>query len=95
MFQGIFYLIMNIVTGLSNWTVNTMDHIFVDVGYDGLSLGDIDFNLTLFSDNPIISTNMWDLLSLFFTIFYTMFFIILLYKATKKFITMVFGVFRV
>lgn len=92
--SGIFNLLFSIINELSYNTVNLIGEVFTDGG-SGLTLSNIDFNLSLFSDNPIISTNLWDLLLLFFTIFYSMFFIVLLYKVTKKFITMIFGVFRV
>lgn len=59
-----------------------------------VDLSDYDFNLLLFSETPILSMNFVSFLYVFFAIFYSMFFIILLYKATKKFINMIFGVFR-
>jgi len=96
MFSGIFNLLSGIIDDLVYFTVDKLIAYVYDNNYlTSSSLSDTDLNLTLFSDNPIISTNMYDFLILFFTIFYSMFFIILLYKATKKFITMVFGVFRV
>lgn len=85
-----------IVLSLADNTVILINSIFMNFSSGNLGdLVDIPFNLILFSDTPIVSMNLYDLLVIFFTIFYSMFFIVLLYKATKKFINMVFGVFKV
>lgn len=92
-FNGIFRLLKSIIFELVHGTVGLFDYVFQGMAWELLE--NYNFNLTLFSDTPIISMNMFELLSIVFTIFYSMFFIVLLYKATKKFINMVFGVFRV
>ena len=38
----------------------------------------------LFSETPILATNLYDLTSLFFHIFYSVFFHCVIYKVTKK-----------
>lgn len=92
---GIFNLLSNIIDDLVYFTVEKLiNYVFGSNMLGSKHLYEIDFNLSLFSDTPIFTTNMYDLLILFFTIFYTMFFIILLYKLTKKFIVSVFGVFK-
>ena len=93
MFHGIFNLLKDIVGPIVDYTLGLISYPFYY--FYGDYLGDYDFNLLLFSETPILSMSLESFLYLFFSIFYSMFFIILLYKATKKFINMIFGVFRV
>lgn len=93
MFDGIFTILYDIIWALSINTVTLINNVFGSFN-DGDTLYDLQFNLSLFSESPIISTNLFDIILLFFTIFYSMFFIILLYKVTKKIIKKVFGVIR-
>lgn len=92
MFESIFDLISNIVDELVLGTI----HIIISptINLLGYSFGEYDFNLTLFSDIPIISMSLEEALYIFFAIFYGMFFIVLIYKVTKKIIKKVFGVFK-
>ena len=73
--------------------------IFYNSGYGYLAT-QTDFyersvKLSLFSDNIIFETNMAELLMFIPTIIFTVIIIKFLIKATKKFINMIFGVFRV
>lgn len=48
------------------------------------NLIEMDFNLVLFSDTPILSTNVFDMLLLVFSVFYTVVFVVIIYKIIKK-----------
>lgn len=86
-------VMFNIVSGIVDFTLALIIAIIANIP-PGIDLHDIPFNLTLFSETPIIASNVYDILIMFFTIFYSMFFIVLLYKVTKKIIKKVFGVFK-
>ena len=68
---------------LSERTVTLINSAFGSFSgnYD---LMELDFNLTLFSDTPILSTNVYDFLLLVFGIFYTTVFVVIVYKIIKK-----------
>ncbi|MEM0173883.1 MAG: hypothetical protein QXI16_05190 [Sulfolobaceae archaeon] len=93
MFSDIFQVLYNMIYDLS---ASTIDELIVAVFSDitGASIHDINVNLVLFSETPIMSLSMYDLMVLFFTFFYSMFFIVLLYKVSKKVIKSLFGVLR-
>ena len=73
----------NFISVLSGMTVSLIDDAFG--GYSGdFNLTELDINLSLFSAIPILSTNVYDLLLLVFSIFYTVVFVVIIYKIIKK-----------
>ena len=68
---------------LSYNTVEFISNAFGSYSGDYDLMG-LDFNLVLFSETPILSTNVYDLLLLVFSIFYTTVFVVIIYKIIKK-----------
>lgn len=94
-FLRIFEIITDIVTDLVMGIVS----VFYNANY-GYFGEQSDFferpvNISLFSETPIFTTNMADLLLFITTTIFVVFILRLLWKGTKKFINMIFGVFRV
>lgn len=94
MFRGIFSLIHSIIDEFVNSINEIFYFIFLDYGYNPYIL-DETINLSLFSDNVIFSIPLIDLITFITTTILLVIIIKFLIKSTKKFITMVFGVFRV
>lgn len=94
MFESIFSVLYGLINGLVDGTINVLINPVFENFSDGSGLQAIQVNLSLFSETPIISTNLYDLITMFFTIFYSMFFIVLLYKVSKKIIKSIFGVLK-
>ena len=69
---------------LSGMTVNLIDNAFGAYFSGDFHLNGLDINLALFSETPILSTNVYDLLLLVFSIFYTTVFVVIIYKIIKK-----------
>lgn len=93
MFSGIFTIIYGFINELVSGTIDILiNPVVTSVADKGLI--DYDINIVLFSETPILATNLYDLTSLFFTFFYSVFFIVLLYKVTKKVIRSIFGVLK-
>ncbi len=82
--EWLFVSFSDLIASMSGNTVlfvqNTMNS---NAEYD-VYLGEIDIKLTLFSDTPILSTNVFDLLLLVFSVFYTVVFVVIIYKIIKK-----------
>lgn len=93
MFSGIFTILYGFINELVTGTIDILINPAV-TSVTSKGLLDFDINIVLFSDTPILATNLYDLTSLFFTFFYSVFFIVLLYKVTKKVIRSVFGVIK-
>lgn len=74
-----FGLFISTITGE---TVGLINMIIYNVAEK--SLTDYDINLVLFSDTPILNANGFDLLTLFFSVFYTLIFVVIVYKVIKK-----------
>lgn len=55
------------------------------------TLGDVSINLVLFSDTPIYTGDLWELLTLFFSVFYTIIFVICVWKIIKKVVVKITG----
>jgi len=90
------FSIINLINAIVSVFVDAVYYVFFDI-FDIRGVTSYSFNIYLFSDTgwfnepiPII-----DLLAISMGIFTFIFLLRLLYKATKKFITMIFGVFRV
>lgn len=94
MFSGIFNVLHNLINQLVLGTIDILINPAV-TSVTSKGLIDYDINLVLFSEMPILATNLYDLTSLFFTFFYSVFFIVLLYKISKKIIKSVLGVLKV
>lgn len=93
MFSGIFTILYSFINELVSGTIDILINPAVtSVADKGLT--DFNINIVLFSDTSILATNLYDLTSLFFTFFYSVFFIVLLYKVTKKVIRSIFGVLK-
>ncbi len=74
----------NFISVLSGMTLNLIDNAF-DAYFSGdFTLHELNINLSLFSDTPILSTNVFDLLLLVFSVFYTVVFVVIIYKIIKK-----------
>ena len=71
------------IAALSVYTVSMIQEAFSSYVGD-FNLTGLDINLALFSDTPILSTNVYDLLLLVFSIFYTTVFVVIIYKIIKK-----------
>lgn len=91
MFQDIFNVLASLIYDLTNSTVDLISGAVINYGKD---LIEYNINIVLFSDTPILATNLEDLTALFFAFFYSVFFIVLLYKVTKKVIKSIFGVLK-
>lgn len=82
---------VSLIMTLSNLTADLIKYAFENA-FSGLdTLNDMTFNLTLFSDIPIITTNVYDVLLLTFSIFYTIMFVVIVYKIIKKVIVKITG----
>lgn len=79
LFNSFKYVIMELTSG----TLNLIDDIFNNMfeGNDGLS--QMSFNLSLFSDIPILTTNVYDFLLIVFSILYTVIFVVIVWKIMK------------
>ena len=71
------------IADLSASTVRMVDNVFRHNG-DANTIADFDINLVLFSETPILSTNLYDFLLLAFGTFYTIMFVVIVYKIIKK-----------
>lgn len=87
MFNSIFNLIFQIIEEIVSYI-----QFFV-----GLTFGDYSINIYLFSDTGWFNTPipLGELAVMIFGTFLFIFFLRILWKGTKKFINMIFGVFRV
>lgn len=72
----------NLLLELTDNTVGIINKILNNI--DGRSLADYDINLVLFSDTPILVTDLDQLLMVFFSIFYTVVFVVCVWKIIKK-----------
>ncbi len=74
----------DLIASMSGNTVLFIQNTMNSYAEYDIYLGDLDFNLALFSAIPILSTNVYDLLLLVFSIFYTVVFVVIIYKIIKK-----------
>ncbi len=72
------------ISVLSGMTLNLIDNAFGAYFRGDFLLHELDINLALFSAIPILSTNVYDLLLLVFSVFYTVVFVVIIYKIIKK-----------
>ncbi len=93
MFDGIFELFFEIIYTINEKVIGLLYRLapFMDMTEN------TEFNIYLFSDSGWFSQSipLWFLIHFIFTILVFVFLIRLLWKGTKKFINMIFGVFRV
>lgn len=95
MFDGIFNLIKQIVFSFVNGIMDIFNSVLINVDFGSWGSLDEPLNISLFSDNVILSSTVGEILTLTVTIIFIVITIRFLIKATKKFINVVFGVFRV
>lgn len=74
----------NFISVLSGMTVNLIDNAFGAYFSGDFHLNGLDINLVLFSETPILTTNLYDFLLLVFSTFYTIMFVVIVYKIIKK-----------
>ncbi len=72
------------ISVLSGMTLNLIDNAFGAYFSGDFTLYELNINLSLFSETPILSTNVYDLLLLVFSVFYTVVFVVIIYKIIKK-----------
>lgn len=88
------WLFSSFMSVIETLTWNTVD--LIRGIFDGNYLGDFDandfiINLSLFSDTPILTTNLYDFLLLIFSMLYTVVFVVVVWKIIKKIIVKITG----
>jgi|GEM_PF-6859519 len=95
MFEGLILLFIHIMEPLLNVFITVFSFVLPGSTLDFLL--DTSFNIYLFSDTGWFTQPipLYDMLQIILVILIFIFLIRLLWKGTKKFINMIFGVFRV
>ena len=87
----LYHSFVEFISILSSSTANFIQTSMLNFGEIDNDLTDLNINLALFSETPILTTNVYDMLLLVFSIFYTVMFVVIIYKIIKKVLVKITG----